>query len=91
MRTIDFTRPLVSTKLVWKESWRKDYGNGTMLVEFQGFKSTRSKKHIARLQIGYYIESGEVIGATLSINGTDIQGQDFYSVNEFMELIEKYA
>ena len=91
MRTIDFTRPLVSTKLVWKESWRKDYGNGTMLVELQGFKSTSSKKHIARLQVGYYIESGEVIGATLSINGTDIQGQDFYSVNEFMELIEKYA
>ena len=57
----------VRNKTGWylQNCWSKDYGNGTTLCEYKLYETKRHRKPIAFVQVGYYNESKEVIGATL--------------------------
>lgn len=48
-------------------SWSKNYGNGTSLFEYDIYKSSRHRKPLAYVQIGFYNKSKEVIGFTFSV------------------------
>lgn len=47
-------------------SWSKNYGNGTSLFEYKIYKTSRHRKPLAFVQIGFHNESRDVIGATFS-------------------------
>ena len=46
-------------------AWSKVYDNGTTLCEYKGVKSKRHRTPILFLQVGYYNDTKEVIGATI--------------------------
>jgi hypothetical protein len=48
-------------------SWSKDYGNGTSLFEYKIYKSSRHRKPLAYVQIGFYNTTKNVIGFTFSV------------------------
>ena len=56
---------------VVKNSWSKDFGNGTTLREFKIYKFIRHRNPIAFVQVGYFNETTEVIGTTISENGKE--------------------
>ena len=45
-------------------SWSKDYGNGTSLYECKIYKTSRHRKPLAFVQIGYSNGTKTIIGAT---------------------------
>ena len=60
-------------------SWSKNYGNGTSLFEYKVYKTRRHRKPLAFVQIGFYNETKDVIGATFTYandihNVVDIEG-----------------
>ena len=56
-----------------QNSWSKDYGNGTTLCEYKLFERKRQRKPIAFVQVGYYNDNKEVIGATMFKGGETIE------------------
>ena len=56
-----------------QNSWSKDYGNGTTLCEYKLFERKRQRKPIAFVQVGYYNDNKEVIGATMIKGGETIE------------------
>ena len=58
----------VSKTLDVRIGWNKDYNNGTMLTEYSLFYNKRARKPLAWLQVGYFTDSNEVIGADIHFN-----------------------
>lgn len=58
----------VSKALDVRIGWNKDYNNGTMLTEYSLFYNKRARKPLAWLQVGYFTDSNEVIGADIHFN-----------------------
>ena len=57
----------VRNKTGWylQNSWAKKYDNGTTLCEYKLLETKRHRNPIAFVQVGYYNDSKEVIGATM--------------------------
>ena len=69
MKTTDIIDTITSKGLNVRYSWSKDYGNGTSLFEYDIYKSSRHRKPLAYVQIGFYNTTKNVIGFTFSIPG----------------------
>jgi hypothetical protein len=67
MRTTDIIDTITSKGLNVRYSWSKDYGNGTSLFEYKIYKSSRHRKPLAYVQIGFYNTTKNVIGFTFSV------------------------
>ena len=67
MRTTDIIDTITSKGLNVRYSWSKDYGNGTSLFEHKIYKSSRHRKPLAYVQIGFYNTTKNVIGFTFSV------------------------
>ena len=66
----------------WRYSWRKDYGNGTELLEVKLYKSARHRKPVGFVQIGFYQATNEVIGSTITFANRSA----YYDIESFNEL-----
>ena len=67
MRTTDIIDTITSKGLNVRYSWSKDYSNGTSLFEYKIYKSSRHRKPLAYVQIGYCNTTKNVIGFTFSV------------------------
>lgn len=65
-----------------RQSWSKDYGNGTVLAEFYLYTRSRQRKPSGFIQIGYSVSDDTVISASARI------GQEFYEIETMVELDE---
>ena len=54
MKTTDIIDTITSKGLIVRYSWSKDYGNGTSLFEHKIYKSSRHRKPLAYVQIGFH-------------------------------------
>lgn len=67
MKTTDIIDTITSKGLNVRYSWSKDYGNGTSLFEHKIYKSSRHRKPLAYVQIGFHNTTKNVIGFTFSV------------------------
>lgn len=67
MKTTDIIDTITSKGLIVRYSWSKDYGNGTSLFEHKIYKSSRHRKPLAYVQIGFHNTTKNVIGFTFSV------------------------
>ena len=67
MKTTDIIDTITSKGLFVRYSWSKDYGNGTSLFEHKIYKSSRHRKPLAYVQIGFHNTTKNVIGFTFSV------------------------
>jgi hypothetical protein len=63
-----------------RQSWNKDYGNGTVLVEFYLYSRPRQRKPTGFIQVGYSVSDDTVIGASARI------GQESYEIETLVDL-----
>jgi hypothetical protein len=82
MKTTDILDYIETQGFNWRYSWRKDYGNGTELLEVKLYKSARHRKPVGFVQIGFTQATKEVIGSTI----TFANNSAYYDVETFNQL-----
>jgi hypothetical protein len=90
MRTTDIIDTITSKGLNVRYSWSKDYGNGTSLFEYKIYKSSRHRKPLAYVQIGFYNKSKEVIGFTFSIPGKPSECVDCENLSDLERCLARF-
>ena len=82
MNTKDILDYIETNGFNWRYSWRKDYHNGTELLEVKLYKSARHRNPVGFVQIGFYQATNEVIGSTITFANRSA----YYDIESFNEL-----
>lgn len=72
-------------------SWSKDYGNGTSLFEYKIYKSSRHRKPLAFVQIGFYNATKYVIGFTFSVPNKPSECIDCENLHDLEKCLDTLA
>lgn len=68
-------------------AWSKNYDNGTMLTQYAIYYNKRAKKPLGWLQIGYYINNDEVIGAGIDFNNAERTEVEIENIEDIKKII----
>ena len=68
-------------------AWSKNYDNGTMLTQYAIYYNKRSKKPLGWLQVGYYINSDDVIGADIVFNNSERTEVEIENIEDVKKII----
>ena len=68
-------------------AWSKNYDNGTMLTQYAIYYNKRAKKPLGWLQVGYYINNDEVIGASIDFNNAERTEVEIEKIEDIEKII----
>lgn len=68
-------------------AWSKNYDNGTMLTQYAIYYSKRARKPLGWLQVGYYINSDNVIGADIVFNNSERTEVEIEKIEDIEKII----
>ena len=77
----------VEKTLNTRNAWSKNYDNGTMLTQYAIYYNKRARKPLGWLQVGYYINNDEVIGADIVFNnaeGTEVEIENIEDIKKII-------
>ena len=77
----------VEKALNTRYAWSKNYDNGTMLTQYAIYYNKRAKKPLGWLQVGYYINSDEVIGASIDFNNAERTEVEIEKIEDIEKII----
>ena len=73
-------------------AWSKSYDNGTKLTEYTLYYNRRARKPLAWLQIGYVIDSDEVLVASIVfITNGERQEMEIGRIEDIFEICKKIS
>jgi hypothetical protein len=70
-----------------RNAWSKNYDNGTMLTQYAIYYNKRARKPLGWLQVGYYINSDEVIGADIVFNNAERTEVEIENIEDIKKII----
>ena len=80
----DFFAFFLTSGLKFRSTWNKTYDNGTILKEYAFFKTQTQRKPDGHLQIGFVIDTDEVLTCTYTpIGGETIEFSTIRQVAEY--------
>lgn len=77
----------VEKALNTRYAWSKNYDNGTMLTQYAIYYNKRAKKPLGWLQVGYYINNDEVIGASIDFNNAERTEVEIENIEDVKKII----
>ena len=77
----------VEKTLNTRNAWSKNYDNGTMLTQYAIYYNNRARKPLGWLQVGYYIDSDEVIGASIDFNNAERTEVEIEKIEDIEKII----
>ena len=83
MKTTDIFKAIEENGYTITSNWRKDYGDGRVLSEYKILKSAKSRKPLAFVQVGYYTESQEIIGLSVTLASNMSNCIDCVTIQDF--------
>ena len=91
MKTSDILNTITTKGFDTRYSWSKDYGNGTSLFEFKIYKTSRHRKPLAFVQIGFYNDTKDVIGFTFSYMPKPNEVVDCTTIEDLYKCLDSLA
>lgn len=77
----------VEKTLNTRNAWSKNYDNGTMLTQYAIYYNNRARKPLGWLQVGYYINNDEVIGADIVFNNAERTEVEIENIEDIKKII----
>ena len=77
----------VEKALNTRYAWSKNYDNGTMLTQYAIYYNKRARKPLGWLQVGYYINNDEVIGASIDFNNAERTEVEIEKIEDIEKII----
>ena len=77
----------VEKALNTRYAWSNNYDNGTMLTQYAIYYNNRAIKPLGWLQVGYYINNDEVIGADIVFNNAERTEVEIENIEDIKKII----
>ena len=77
----------VEKTLNTRNAWSKNYDNGTMLTQYAIYYNKRARKPLGWLQVGYYINNDDVIGADIVFNNAERTEVEIENIEDIKKII----